>query len=298
MIVTLFRHIRATISLSLMLINTVLWTTPLFIVAFVKFLIPLSIWRQLCSQILIFFANSFIAVNSWLLRYISGVRITIDTVGDLQSSQSYLVICNHQSYADIIVLQKVLNYKIPFLKFFLKQALIWIPLFGLAWWALDFPFMRRFTKDYLKKHPDQAGKDFEITQKACQKFKGSAVSIMNFVEGTRFTPEKKHRQNSPYQKLLKPKAGGVGYVLSLMSDQIHHLVNVTLDYREIKLSLWHMLGGWIPHIFVKVEVLEIPQSVKGDYRQHAQNRIKIQRWLNGIWQDKDILLTTETNQRP
>ncbi len=290
MIITLFRHIRAGISLSLMLINTIIWTTPLFIVAFLKFIVPVPMWRKGCSQLLIFFATSFIAVNSWVLRYISGVKIELDLEGNLEKKRSYLVVCNHQSYADIIVLQKVLNYRIPFLKFFLKQQLIWIPVFGLAWWALDFPFMKRFSKEYLKKHPEDAGKDFKATQKACEKFKGSPVSIMNFVEGTRFTPEKKQRQNSPYRNLLKPKAGGVGYVLSLLGNQIHHLVNVTINYPTQQLSLWRVLGGWIPKIKVTVEVLDIPDEVKVDYRDNPENRIKIQRWLNGMWQEKDKTL--------
>ncbi len=296
MIVTLFRHIRAGISLSLMLINTIIWTTPLFIVAFLKFIIPVPFWRRSCNHLIIFFATSFISVNSWILQYISGVKIKLQQVGKLEKRHSYLVVCNHQSYADILVLQKVLNYKIPFLKFFLKQQLIWIPVFGLAWWALDFPFMKRFSKDYLKKHPEDAGKDFMATQKACEKFKGSPVSIMNFIEGTRFTPEKKYRQNSPYQYLLKPKAGGVGYVLSLMGDQIHNLVNVTLYYPARALTLWRVLGGWIPKIIVKLEVLEIPEKVKVDYRDNPDNRVKIQRWLNDLWQAKDQILQKQYQQ--
>lgn len=69
--------------------------------------------------------------------------------------------------------------------------------------SFDFPFMRRYSQLFLLKYPHLKGKDIEITKKACQKYKDLPVSIMNFVEGTRFTPEKHKKQESPYKNLLK-----------------------------------------------------------------------------------------------
>ncbi len=283
----LLLHFRSGISLSIMLTNTVFWCTPLFITALVKLIIPIKPWRKFCSSILVFLAESFIDVNNWVLKYISRANFKIEETGMFDPKGSFLVVSNHQSYADIIILQRVLNHKIPFLKFFLKQQLIWIPLFGLAWWALDFPFMKRHSREYLKKHPEKAGSDFKATQKACEKFKDSPVSIMNFTEGTRFTPEKKRRQESPYKNLLKPKAGGVGYVISLMGDQIKHLVNVTIIYPTHPINLWDFLGGRYQNIVVTIEAIDIPEEINGDYTNNPQNRVKLQRWLNNIWQDKD-----------
>jgi 1-acyl-sn-glycerol-3-phosphate acyltransferase len=283
----LLLHFRSGISLSMMLINTVFWCTPLFIIAIFKFLIPIKIWRQFCSRILVFLAESFIDVNNWVLKYISRARFNIKINGDLNPKGSYLVISNHQSYADIIILQRVLNHKIPFLKFFLKQQLIWIPVFGLAWWALDFPFMKRHSREYLKKHPQQAGADFRATQKACEKFKDTPVSIMNFAEGTRFTAEKKQRQNSPFDNLLKPKAGGIGYVISLMGEQIKRLVNVTIIYPEKDINLWNFLGGRYKDIIVQIEAMDLPSETTGDYINSPKSRVSLQRWLNQIWVAKD-----------
>ena len=50
----------------------------------------------------------------------------------LARQEWYLMTSNHQSWADILVLQKVTNRRVPSLKFFLKQELIWVPLLGLA----------------------------------------------------------------------------------------------------------------------------------------------------------------------
>ena len=111
----------------------------------------------------------------------------------------YLMTSNHQSWADILVLQKVTNRRVPSLKFFLKQELIWVPLLGLAWWALDFPFMKRYSRAQLEKRPELKGKDMETTRKACEKYAHYPVSVMNFFEGTRFTEEKHRQQNSPYR---------------------------------------------------------------------------------------------------
>jgi len=283
----LFLHFRSGISLGLMLTNTVFWCTPLFIIAILKFFLPIKGWRKFCTQILVFLAESFIDVNGWVLKYISRASFDIQERGIFDPKGSYLVVSNHQSYADIIILQRVLNHRIPFLKFFLKQQLIWIPVFGLAWWALDFPFMKRYSRDYLRKHPEKAGSDFLETKKACEKFKDLPVSIMNFAEGTRFTLEKKQRQDSPFENLLKPKAGGIGYVISLMGEQIKHLVNVTIIYPGKDNNLWDFLGGRYKNIVVQIEAIELPDEVSGDYVNSSKNRVSLQRWLNTIWTSKD-----------
>ena len=105
-------------------------------------------------------------------------------VDGLHARGWYLVSSNHQSWVDILVLQRVFHGRIPFLKFFLKRELIWVPVIGLAWWALDFPFMQRGGG-----HGARRG-DLEATREACEKFKRIPTSVINFVEGTRFTPAK------------------------------------------------------------------------------------------------------------
>jgi 1-acyl-sn-glycerol-3-phosphate acyltransferase len=159
-----------------------------------------------------------------------------------------LVVANHQSWVDILVLQKVLNRKVPFLKFFLKKDLIYVPVIGLCWWALDFPFMQRYSAAFLARHPHLKGKDVSTTRKACEKFRYKPVSVMNFLEGTRFTPEKHDKQQSPFSNLLKPKAGGISFVLNAMGEHLHKLLDVTIYYPKGAPSFWDYISGNVHNI--------------------------------------------------
>lgn len=156
--------------------------------------------------------------------------------------------------------------------------------------------MKRYSKAYLAKHPEKQGQDLITTRKACERYKTNPVSVFNFLEGTRFTPEKHQQQNSPFQHLLKPKAGGIAFVLDAMGEQLHGLVNVTLYYPQGKPGLWDLLSGKIQRIVMRVEVLPIPEQFIGQsYDQNMQYRAQFQDWVNQLWQDKDQLLTQIIN---
>jgi len=193
-------------------------------------------------------ATRWIHNNTFLCTKILGIKVKAEGDTKLSMKEWYLVLSNHQSWSDIVVLQIVFNGRIPLLKFFTKKELIWVPLLGIAWWALDFPFMKRYKSDFLKKHPHLKGKDIEITKKACEKFSATPVSIMNFVEGTRFTIAKHDRQKSPFKNLLKPKAGGTGFVFTAMGHQLHNILNVTIKYPEGDLDFWNFLCGRISEV--------------------------------------------------
>ena len=192
---------------------------------------------------------------------------------------------------DIFVLQRWLTGRIPLLKFFLKQELIWVPIMGLAWWALDFPFMRRHSEEYLKKHPEMRGKDLETTRAACEKFAQIPTSVMNFLEGTRFTPGKQQRQQSPFRHLLKPKAGGIALALNAMGDKFDRFLNVTIVYPDAIPTFWEFLCGKVKRVIVHIEQLPIPQEfIRGDYAQDPQFRANFQLWVQQLWQEKDALI--------
>ena len=161
-----------------------------------------------------------------------GIKLNVTGLNGLNPKGYYLVTANHQSWADILLMQHLLNRKIPLMKFFLKQELIYVPVIGLCWWALDFPFMKRHSKAYLKKHPEKHGKDLESTLKACEKFKTMPVSIVNYLEGTRFTEAKHNKQQSPFKHLLKPRAGGISYVIGALGEQVRTLLNITIVYHQ------------------------------------------------------------------
>lgn len=270
-------------------INTLFWATPLLCLSVIK-LLPISFVRNVCTYALDFFASCWISCNGLMDRIFNPLKINITGNQKLSTKEWYMVIANHQSWVDILVLQQVFNRKIPFLKFFLKKELIFVPVLGLAWWALDFPFMRRYTTAQLKKNPKLRGKDIDITRKACQKFKNKPVSIMNFVEGTRFKKEKHQRQNSPFTHLLRPKAGGLAFALSAMGNQINHLVDVTIHYPDAIPSFWGYISGQVKQINVNIQVKEISENLRGDYTKDKQFKKSFQHELNTIWEQKDQTL--------
>jgi len=147
--------------------------------------------------------------------------------------------------------------------------------------------MKRYSKQFLKKKPHLKGKDLEITRKACEKFKTSPISIMNFVEGTRFTAEKHKRQQSPYQSLLKSKAGGVGYVLTSMGDQLNAILDVTIVYPGGIKNFWSFVCGDIKEIKVRVKQMPVTTDLLGDYTTDRSFRVRFHNWLNDLWKEKD-----------
>ncbi len=281
--------LRGCLVFSCYVINTFFWIVPILLVSLIK-LLPISALRTACSHLLDHCATGWISVNSVIERILHPVKITIDGDDNLSPKEWYMVIANHQSWVDILVLQRVLNHKIPFLKFFLKQELIYVPVLGLAWWALDFPFMRRYSSAQLRKNPKLRGKDIEITRQACAKFKSKPVSVMNFVEGTRFTQAKHDKQGSEFKHLLKPKAGGLAFALSAMDGQIHKLIDVSIYYTGKTPTFWEYIAGQAQEIKVNIKVSDISAAMRGDYMNDREFKIGFQSELNRIWKEKDATL--------
>ena len=285
---------RAACNGIVILVSTLIHVPPLLLLACFKLILPGKSVQRGLTRILMRLAESWVAVNSWLMRNSTSTQFEIDSPTDLQPDGWYMVISNHQSWVDIPVLQMVFNRHIPMLKFFLKQQLIWVPLLGLAWWALDFPFMRRHSHAVLKKHPHLKGKDVEATRKACEKFRYTPVSVMNFVEGTRFTPEKQARRSTPYTHLLTPKAGGIGFVLQTMGDMMGDLLDVTIVYPDGRPSMLDLLAGRVSRVCVHVERRQIPADLRNqDYENDAAFRVRFQAWLNAIWAEKDLVISRQ-----
>jgi 1-acyl-sn-glycerol-3-phosphate acyltransferase len=268
-------------------LNTLFWVPLLMVTALLRALIPLTFWQRMCGRVANIIAESWIGVNNFNQKLTADTRLEVRGIENLDRSEWYLVLANHQSWVDILVLQRIFNRRIPLLKFFIKKELFWFPVMGQAWWALDFPFIKRYTKSLLKKKPHLKGKDVEITRKACQKFKSLPVSVMNFVEGTRFSRDKHDRQRSPYDNLLKTKAGGIAYVLGAMGDQIHTVLDVTIVYPDGGKSFWAFLCGKIDEIKVRVHTVPVDPDLVGDYANDRDFRNRFQAWLNRLWEEKD-----------
>lgn len=272
----------------LLLLNTLVLIGPLLVFALLKLVLP-GRYRDYASWAVMWIAETWAEIDKLIFALCIPTRWDVRGAADLRLDTSYLMVSNHQSWVDIPALIQVFNRRIPFFKFFLKKELIWVPFLGLAWWALDYPFMKRYSKAFLERHPHLKGQDLEITKAACELFKRQPVTVVNYLEGTRFTPAKRDAQGSPFRHLLKPKAGGVAFVLAALGEQLDALLDVTLVYPgDTAPGFWDLVSGAVPRVIVDIQVRALdPALWRGDYENDPQFRRSVQDWVNQLWHDKD-----------
>jgi 1-acyl-sn-glycerol-3-phosphate acyltransferase len=230
----------------------------------------------------------WVSLNTWIFGVVNDTEWDVRGLEGLSVESWYLVIANHQTWTDIVVLQAVFNRRIPFLKFFIKQQLVWLPFLGVAWWAMDMPFMKRYSKSYLARHPEKKGKDLEATRKACEKFRATPTAVINFIEGTRFTEEKKNKRGSSFNHLLPPRAGGMALAISSMGDMFDAIVDVTIVYPTGPSTFWDICCGRMDQIVIDITRRPLESwMVVGDYGSDREYRSRFHRWLTDVWQEKD-----------
>ena len=213
---------------------------------------------------------------------------------NLKIDGTYLVMSNHLSLLDIPALQRIFFQHIPFLRFFIKQQLIFVPFLGQGLWALDFPSMKRYSKEILNKHPELSGRDLETTKRSCENLRGKPVTMLIYAEGTRFNSVKHHRTNSPYKNLLKPRAGGVHTVLSSLGDELTSVLNVTLVYPgHSSPSLFDFLLGRISKIVIRIEALKLGENNVPSLEtiKSKAGSLAIRKFLNQTWEIKDKIIS-------
>lgn len=275
------KGVFASVTLAL---NVLIGVTAMIPFALAKLVLPFTAVRHVTDRALNAIATGWIAVNNWWIGVVGNVRWDVRGLEGLDPKGWYLVASNHQSWVDILVLQKVLTRRVPLLKFFLKRELIYVPVIGLAWWALDFPFMQR-------RGGSSGPRDLERARKACEKFRVVPTSVINFLEGTRFTPAKHDQQRSPYQYLLKPKVGGIATALATLGAQFHRLLDITIVYPDGPPAFWDIMSGKVRAVTVVVQQREIPvELLTGDYLGDKAFRVQMQAWVTGLWSEKDALL--------
>lgn len=280
--------LKGAVCVVLIVLNIVFWFIPIMLFAIVRLLLPHPVVRRFTSRILMACGENWITCNGILHDVTQDTRWHFSGLETLSRDKWYLVLANHQSWVDIVVLQRAFNRRIPFLKFFIKQQLIWIPFLGLAWWAMDMPFMKRYSRAYLKKHPERRGQDLEATRRSCERFAEVPTTVINFVEGTRFTAQKHAETGSPYQHLLKPRAGGIAFALSVMGEQFQSMLDVTVVYPGGAKTFWDMCTGRLHDVVIDVQEIPIePWMREGDYLNDEAFRERFQAWLSGLWAAKD-----------
>ncbi len=272
----------------LLIVNTLFWAVPVYAAILLKLFAPRGVARDAMSRLTAAFAQNWAMVNVWLVDTMLPGRWDLRIDANTSPRGQYLVCANHQSWNDIVVLMKTFGRNAPFFKFFIKQELIWVPVLGLAWWGLDYPFMKRHSKEALEKNPALRGQDLATTRAACAKYRNQPAMILNFLEGTRFTAQKHANTGSPFVHLLKPKSGGFAFTLSALGEQLNSLLDVTIVYPDGARGFWDFMAGRVRHVIVEVRQLTIPHEFYvGDYEKDPEFRARFQAWIGELWQAKD-----------
>ncbi len=284
------------LSLSLYVI-TILGVALLILpIGLIKLLLPLL--RRPCNQLLDKLASGWITLNGWHQKLLTRTHIRVS--GDfeqLSRDEWYMLVANHQSWVDIMILVRTLNGRIPYVKFFFKKELLWVPVLGQALWAMDFPIMTRRSKKQIERNPNLANEDLERTRHACEMYRHSPVTIINFLEGTRFTPAKHRAQGETYRHLLQPKAGGLAFTLAAMNGQLRQLLDVTIAYPDGRPSFWEYACGRVRRVDLHIRSMPITDDLIGDYPGNPEFRQRFQAWVNDLWREKDQRIESLINDR-
>src|SRR5690606_31627543 len=229
----------------------------------------------------------WVAGNRAIFRLLGVTRLHRQRDGDAELSRDgwYLVVSNHQSWADILVLQNALWGRIPMLRFFAKRELIWVPVAGLAMWFLGFPYVRRFSAERIAADPRLAELDRQTTLAACERFREQPSAVLSFLEGSRFSDAKREARGGRFRNLLNPKLGGVSYVVDALKDRIHKVLDVTIVYGGEVPTFWELLQGRCRRVQVVVRCLDLPPAVRAA-GSADEVRERLRPWIEQIWQEK------------
>ena len=279
----LWETFKGSLAAFLLGVNVLAVCSVLLPVAVVKLTLPFGGVRRSADRTLSALCNAWVAMNGWWMALVQRPRWDVQGLEGLRPEGWYLLTSNHQSWVDVMVLLKVFHRRVPFPKFFLKRQLLFVPVIGLAWWALDYPFLRRST--------GSRARDLASAREACAKFRQLPTTVMNFLEGTRLTPGKHRQQQSPYRHLLKPKVGGLATAISAMGERFDALLDVTIVYPEGVPSFWDLLSGRMRQVVVRVRERAIPpELLGGNYEGDAAFRARMQEWTRAMWADKDACI--------
>ena len=251
-------------------VNLLLGFTLLLPIAIVSWLIPLPAVSRWCFLLVDHIYRFAVKVDSFWMQKVVGIELIIE--GEPNTEQTPVVICNHQSWFDIALIQEVITGNGPIITCLIKREIAWVPIIGWICLALNFPRLRRSKKDGARQ------RDFSIIQKATQKHGSESSALLIFPEGTRFTELKKINQESPYQHLVKPKAGGLKVIKQHVSADTS-LVDITINYHQKDVNIWNCLHGDPRKITITLDHFKLAEI--GD----------IETWLNERWLAKDKILS-------
>ncbi|MFI8555254.1 acyltransferase [Psychrobacter sp. NPDC077938] len=253
---------------------------------------------SIADKAVIKIATHWISSNSALIdNMLPRKDWRINLPDDIHTNGKYLLVSNHQSWVDTSIVQYIGEKRLPLTRFFTKFELIYIPIVGQAFYFLDFPMMRRHSKEAIAKNPALKGKDIEEAKRACALLKDKPFTLLNYLEGTRFTKAKQAQQKSPYTHLLKPRAGGLSLAISALGEDIDGILDMTIVYPDGVPSYGDLWKGNIKRLGVDLRYIDIPdalfESIKqGGYENDEDTKAQMFDWVEQVWRQKDERIST------
>ena len=263
----ILRNITSAVSLTAITLNLLFWILPLILVAIIALLIPIPAVKRVCSSSLETIYRATVWLDTLWLERVLGLRLIVHGQLPQDRNARYVVISNHRSWFDILLLQAVITTDGPIVKFLIKRELTYVPLIGWIALALNFPRLSR------GKHVSSKQADSKAVANATLEFDDNPIALINFAEGTRFTPEKRQNQGSVYQHLLRPRSGGMKILLHNLPKIT--VIDVTLIYPHDEMNFWRCLSGQLRSIDIHLDYYSAEQITNVDT------------WLSSLWQEKD-----------
>jgi len=275
-------YIKGVLCFSYIVANIFFWLVPLVFLTFLKLLIPAEKFQKLLSAPMAFIYRMTVWCDDLLLFHLMGIKMEVEGAPATYPEKFYLITANHQSWSDIFILQHVLNWRAPVPKFLVKKELMYLPVVNIICLAYDYPLLQRGSMKGAVSPKGRFARDTQSLEKAFSRFIRYPASVINLVEGTRFTKEKARVQNSPYQHLLNPRAGGLAIIFSIPGVNVRTLLDATIVYDCERPTFWNFLCGKCGRVVVKVKEYGLETLSEG------RDFDSVAKWINSIWVKKDL----------
>ena len=293
----MIKFLRFVLALSACIINLCVLSSCVFFVFFLVQFLRLFLPKCICQNLMTHYdriCHGLIQLHSKnlrrILKNICKVNLNRYFCSALSRDHSFVMLINHRSHVDILVILAVFYDQVPDVKFFLKKSLLWVPFLGQFCYLMNYIFVKKISKNAARKDPSMIKKQRDLISQKCQSLVKKPVTLAVFAEGTRFISEKKKQERQLFVNLLAPQTAGVALALEASSKYVSDLLDVTLVYDVGFVSVWLLLSGQVNDIEVHVQRFDVAKAnLLGDYLNDRNYRKYFSNWVRALWQKKDVL---------
>jgi lysophosphatidic acid acyltransferase / lysophosphatidylinositol acyltransferase len=193
--------------------------------------------------------------GSWVWLVEDWHKTPITITGDkIKPGENALVISNHQSWSDIVMISKVATKAkmINHQKWMAKNVLRFVPFIGWGLHFIDTIFLKRdWNKDQIKIEQTFS----HIVDK------NVPFWLIIFPEGTRLTASKlqssqklmQSKGEPHWQRVMRPRSKGFVAAIAGLRSKLDAIYSLTIDYGEQAVSPWELFAGQAQAIKIDVK---------------------------------------------